>query len=382
MLLNNNSFIEESQIANYITIGIDQGDSLWMVTALDRQNGKYSRYCFRGKNMESDTYDKIREIKNSTDRPVSVCYEAGRNGFTPARFFNSIGCKTRILPVNKIEIISSGKKVKTDKIDSQFLAEINPVDKRVPSVWIPSVEQECKRQLPREIQRLKKDIARNNNRIISILKRWPIPKITTHHNADYWRRKIKEWRSMKAIPALLPESEVLCIESMIDELEVFEKNLTKWQKFIIETENKEREEAVKKGEEYILDRLRAYKGIGEVIARSFYWEIVNFTRFKNGKHFSSYLGLTPTPFSSGKKFREQGISKKGNPELRRLAIQLAWLWCHWQPNSKITKKWSAQLKKKGRQRKTAIVAMARQLMVALYRYIVYGEEIEGAVKNR
>ena len=77
--------------------------------------------------------------------------------------------------------------------------------------------------------------------------------------------------------------------------------------------------------------------------------------------------------------REQGISKQGNSNLRRLSIQLAWLWYHWQPDSKITKKWSAQLQKKGRQRKTAIVAMARQLVVALYRDIVKGEPMEGAI---
>lgn len=382
MLLNTSSLCNESQIANYITIGIDQGDSMWMVTALDREDGKYSRYCFWGKKKESDTYDKIREIKSNTNKSVSVCYEAGRCGFTPGRFFNSIGCETRILPVNKIEIISSGKKAKTDKIDSQFLAEISPLDPRIPKVWIPTVEQECKRQLPREEQRIKTDIARNNNRIISILKRWPIPDISTHHSAQYWRSAIKEWRRLKIIPSLLPESELLRIEQMVDELEVFEKNLSKWQKYIIETEKKEREEANKRNEKYIIDRLREYRGIGEVISRTFCWEICDFSRFKNGKHFSSYLGLTPTPFSSGKMFREQGISKQGNPELRRLAIQLAWLWYHWQPESAISKKWKDRLKQKGRQRKTAIVAMARQLMVALYRFIVLGEEIEGAVKNR
>ncbi|MCF6175439.1 MAG: hypothetical protein L3J71_06715 [Victivallaceae bacterium] len=72
---------------------------------------------------------------------------------------------------------------------------------------------------------------------------------------------------------------------------------------------------------------------------------------------------------------------QGNTELRRLAIQLAWLWYHWQPDSEITKRWSKLLKQKGRQRKTAIVAMARQLMAALYRDIVKGEEIKGAKKN-
>jgi len=381
MLLNSNTISLENQLTNHLTVGIDQGDSLWMMTAMDRTSGKYSRYSFRGESKEYDCYKKVTELVNS-GRPVSVCYEAGRSGFTPARFFNNLGCHTRILPVNKIEIITSGKKAKTDKIDSQFLSEINPLDKSIPAVWIPSVPQECLREFPREEQRIKRDIARNNNRIISILQRWPIPSISTHNLANCWRKIIKEWQKAKAIPQLLPSSELQRIELMVDELELLEKHLAKWRELMIETENTERKAAENKEEEYIIDSLRKYTGIGDVISRSFAWEICDFKRFKNGKHFASYLGLTPTPFSSGKMFREQGISKQGNQELRRLAIQLAWLWHHWQPNSKITRKWAEQLKRKGRQRKTAIVAMARQLMVAIYRHIVHGEEIEGAKMNR
>ncbi len=298
------------------------------------------------------------------------------------KIYSVLGCKTRILPVNKIEIISSGKKAKTDKIDSQFLSEINPLDQTIPSVWTPTVHQECLRELPREEQRIKRDISRNNSRIISILQRWPIPNISKHHKASDWCKIIKEWQDAKAIPQLLPLSELKRINMMIDELEILEKHLKEWQDYMQEVEDEERKKSEEKGEKNLVDTLRQYTGIGEVISRSFAWEICDFKRFKNGKTFASYLGLTPTPYSSGKMSREQGISKQGNPELRRLAIQLAWLWHHHQPDSAITKKWSNQLKKKGRQRKTAIVAMARQLMVALYRDIVKGEEIKGAKKNR
>ena len=380
MLLNTSTVALESQLSNHVTVGIDQGDYLWMMTAMDRSTGKYSRYSFKGESKESGCYAKMKEIVDA-GRPVTVCYEAGRSGFTPARFFTRIGCDTRILPVNKIEIISSGKKVKTDKIDSQFLSEINPLDNSIPSVWVPSVHQECLRELPREESRIKKDIKRNNNRIISILQRWPIPNVEKHQTAENWRAIIKEWNEAKALPGLLPDSELRRMVMMIEELELLEKHLNEWRELMLKTEESERGEAEKKGEAHSVDILRKYRGIGEVISRSFAWETCDFHRFKNGKHFSSYLGLTPTAFSSGKMFKEQGISKQGNSELRRLAIQLAWLWYHWQPDSEITKKWSTRLKQKGRQRKTAIVAMARQLMVALYRDIVKGEEIKGARKN-
>ncbi len=382
MLVNNSNTLSlDLQASKHISLGIDQGDSQWVMTAFDRSSGKKSRHCFKGATKELDCYRKVSDL-SKTGKPVSVCYEAGRSGFTPARVFSSLGCECRVLPYGKLQIISSGKKAKTDNIDSVFLSELNPLDKSIPSVWLPEVKQECLRVIPREEQRLKRDISRNNNRIISILQRWPVQKVVTHLRAAEWRVRIREWKNCAAVPGLLPVSELKRIEMMTDELELLEKHLLEWGCYMDEQEKKERSIAEQTGEKFTIDILREYRGIGEVIARTFSWEIGDFNRFRNGKHFSSYLGLTPTPFASGKMFREQGISKQGNPELRRLAIQLAWLWKHWQPDSKIARKWKEQLKNKGRQRKTAIVAMARQLMVAIYRRIVRGEEIEGAVKNR
>ncbi|NOY74389.1 MAG: transposase [Kiritimatiellaeota bacterium] len=210
-----------------------------MVTVLDRSTGKYSRHSCGGRSKEFDRYKKISELV-STGRPVSVCYEAGRSGFTPARHFNSLGCDTRILPVNKIEIISSGKKVKTDKIDDQFLSEINPLDKSVPSVRAPSVHQECLRELPREEQRIKRDIKRNNNRIISIPQRWPIPNVSNHNDAEDWRGIIREWSKADAISKLPPVSELNRIEMMVDELELPERHLKGWREVMRTEEEAER----------------------------------------------------------------------------------------------------------------------------------------------
>lgn len=371
-----------SQVSKGTTVGIDQGNQLWVMTAFDREINKKSRFAFRGKNKELECYNKISELVKM-GKHVSVCYEAGRSGFTAARVFNTLGCKNvRILPVNKVQILSTGKRPKTDNIDSEFLSELDPDDKSIPSVWLPSIRQECLREVPREEQRLKRDISRNNNRIISILQRWPIDNINLHLTADEWKNELARWNQDKMIPTFLPKIEFMRIELMVSELELLENHLKNWRNYMLELEKEQREKCATRNEVFILDELREYRGIGDVIARTFCWEIGSFSRFKNGKHFSSYLGLTPTHFASGKMFREQGISKQGNPELRRLAIQLAWLWVHWQPDSDITRKWAEQLKKKGRQRKTAIVAMARQLMVALFRRVTLNEEIAGATKNR
>jgi len=77
--------------------------------------------------------------------------------------------------------------------------------------------------------------------------------------------------------------------------------------------------------------------------------------------------------------REQGISKSGRKSLRKTAVELAWLWVKWQPESFLTKKWMPKLSQKGRARRTAIVALARQLLVALWRHIVHDEPVAGAI---
>jgi len=169
------------------------------------------------------------------------------------------------------------------------------------------------------------------------------------------------------------------IQLLIEELTLLEKHEKRWGKEIFNREKMQRCQLTQA--DYQIDILREYKGISNVIARTLVWEIGNFNRFSNGRKFASYLGLTPTPWSSGGKEKEQGISKEGRSELRRLAVQLAWLWVRFQPKSALAEKWQARLGKGARGRKTAIVALARALMVALYRRIAHGEEIKGATKN-
>jgi len=381
MLLNSNASRQKSQMENHISIGIDQGATLWYATILNHNTDKKSRYSFKGEDKEAECYVKIKKMQESHQGTISVCYEAGRSGFTPARVFDKLGCMVRVLPYNKIQIINTGKQVKTDAVDSLFLAEIDPFDNSIPNVWVPSVRQEELRGIPREQQRIQKDIQMNNNRIIAVLQRWLVKNENKHLSAIDWEEKMLGWQNDKNFSKIIPILEFKKIKLIVEEIKLLEKHKEEWEQIIKETEEEERVQAKIKGEEFFVDVLREYRGIGDVIARTFCFEIADFNRFGNGKKFSSYLGLTPTPFASGKMNKEQGISKQGNPEIRRLAIQLAWLWMHWQPDSFLTLKYKEQLNKKGRQRKTAIVAMGRQLMVALYRRVVKGIDIEGAIKN-
>ena len=129
-------------------------------------------------------------------------------------------------------------------------------------------------------------------------------------------------------------------------------------------------------------KLQQFKGVGDRLSRHLPWEIGDFRRFGSGKQFAAFFGLTPCPYSSGTMRRDQGISKTGRKSLRKMAVECAWLWYRWQKDSWLVKKWADRLEQKGRIRRTAIVALARQLMVALWRYVVKDEAIEGAIINK
>ena len=124
------------------------------------------------------------------------------------------------------------------------------------------------------------------------------------------------------------------------------------------------------------------RGIGPEFAAVLWSEGLH-RSFANRKQVASYAGLAPTPWQSGSVAHEQGVSKAGNPKLRTTMIQLAWLWLRHQPDSALARWFHERIKHNGgRLRKTTIVALARKLLVALWKYVTAGIVIEGAVVKR
>jgi transposase len=121
------------------------------------------------------------------------------------------------------------------------------------------------------------------------------------------------------------------------------------------------------------------KGLGTEFV-NILWTEGLFRHFDNRRQVAAYAGLVPTPWQSGSVKREQGVSKAGNSRLRTTLIQLSWLWLRNQPDSTIAKWYKARVERNGgRTRKTSIVAVARKLLVALWKYVTSGVEIEGAI---
>ena len=372
----------KSQAENLVTVGVDMGGALWATAIRDWKTGRHSYHGLSdkdGKSKERLLYDKIGELVQAGHRVV-VFYEAGRYGFAPARIMQALGAEASILPINKLKVLMCGKTIKTDKLDAKFLGGLHP-DDQLPEVYIPTLEEEGRRDAERELGRLKSSIGRINAQLLAIIERTELKTPSGHRSSDKWLREIAAWDKSGELKKL-PKFMALRLKNMVEELALAEKHLNDWQAIIDRQMEKDREEALKNNVHTTVDKLEKFKGIGDVISRHLFWEIGDFSRFKNGKKFSSYFGLTPCPFASGTMKREQGISKNGRKSLRKIAIELAWLWRRWQPQSKLTMKWEPFLKQKGRARKTAIVAMARQLMVALWRHVMYNEPIEGAIINK
>lgn len=368
-----------------ITAGIDMGGDLWAADLYFHDSGKHRKLTFKGQGKELACYNELDRWKRAGYH-IHVIYEAGRYGFTPARLLEHFGMACTIVPMNKLEIVKSGKRAKTDRLDAALLSQIDPHAPQLPKVYVPTGGEEVDRGMVKEEKRLDKDHQRKNNALLAILDRWYIGMQLPdhkHHKSDDWRKWISQNRNRKSDDVKrLPDEEYYRIESLIEELELLERQIEKWQERIVEREQQKRQDAEATGETYVADILMQFKGIGDRAARLVTWRIGNFDRFRNGKAISSYVGLVPMPWHSGKMKRDQGISKTGDRDLRAMLVEMAWLWRRWQPQSALAKKYEARLNKKGRTRRVAIVAMARQLLVALFRHITKGEPIEGAIINR
>ena len=372
--------VNEKQPRGRLNVGIDMGRKRWVADVLDTATGRHRSHSFIGLDCAADARSLVRGLLK-TGREVDVIYEAGRNGFTPARELAALGAAVTVLPVNKLEVVKAGKAAKTDRLDARTLSERDARTAGFPRVWVPPVDDEVRRRMIRERERLKEDIKRNNNRILAILERWPLGYTGGHRPAARWRTDLRNWRSSGTVPNNLPESECRCIAAMVRELEVLEKDQAAWERWMDKELERQRQQAEASGMHCAVDILRQYRGIGRELAMDLCWGVGDFFRFSNGKKLSAYLGLVPMPWDSGRMHKCQGISKAGPADLRRLMVEMAWLWVRYQPDSAIAWKWQAKLADKGRSRRKAIVAVARQLAVALLRLVNENIEPQGAVKN-
>jgi transposase len=306
---------------------------------------------------------------------VVSCYEAGRDGFWLHRFLLSLGVSNVVVDSSSIEVNRRARRAKTDRLDAQKLLkllvrhDLGEEDRVWSVVHVPSVEQEADRQLHRDWEELKQERTLHRNRIQSLL---ACQGIALKLGADFGDRleSLVLWDG-SALPLPLQER----LQREWERLKLVEEQ--------IRDLKRQREEAVAAAADPSLkqiQRLATLKGIGLTSAWLFVREFFGWRQFRNRREVGALAGLVPMPFQSGSTAHEQGISKAGNARLRTMAIEIAWSWLRYQPTSQLSL-WYLERYGPGsrRSRRVGIVALARRLLVSLWRFLETGVVPEGAL---
>jgi transposase len=307
-----------------------------------------------------------------TARVVS-CYEAGRDGFWLHRYLQAHHVANRVVDSASIEMSRRAKRAKTDRLDAGKLVTMLVRDdlgehKLWRVVHVPSVEAEDARHLHRELLSLKADRTRHLNRIKGLLAGQGVS-LAVGANFLHQLDQARLWDGSPLPGGLWArlECEYACAQSIHHHILTLEAERAE----LIRTSNQPSVEKVR--------RLLRLCGIGENSAWLYVMEFFGWREFHNRREVGGLAGLVATPFDSGDQSRDQGISKAGNSSVRAMAIEIAWSWLRYQPDSALSR-WFQERFGHGskRLRKIGIVALARKLLVALWRYLETGEIPTGA----
>jgi len=308
------------------------------------------------------------------EAPVYTCYEAGRDGFWLHRALTSRGIHHVVVDSSSIEVDRRKKRVKTDPVDAakllNLLCRYHSGERKVwRVVQVPSVADEERRQLHRGLKDLQRQQTECSNRIKGLLASLGL---TAEVDAKFRTTlaELRDWAGQR-VPAALAQR-------LLQEYAVWEALHAQVREACTEQERR-----LRTGTEPYLEQVRRLLGLKAVGVRGAWIlvaELFAWRGIKNGKELGALVGLTPVPYNSGRSERDQGISKAGNKHVRGLIVELAWLWLRWQPGSALSQ-WYEQRFGAGnkRARKVGIVALARKLLIALWRCLERGEWPDGAL---
>jgi len=316
--------------------------------------------------------DKVKVKWTVAPETVVVsCYEAGRDGFWLHRQLTELAIDNRVVDAASIEVARRARRAKTDRLDAQALLEkLMRYERGERSVWrvvrVPDRRWEDRRQLERERGQLLGERTRHRNRLISKL---VAQGIRLRIDKDFVQR-LEEVRLFDG--SELPVHLKSGLGREFERLQAVNAQLRAVEREIGElVENEDELQAVR--------TLMLLSGVGPVGAWVLVLEILGWREMGNRRQLASLAGLVPSPYNSGTMVRDQGISKAGNRRVRALLIQLAWLWLRYQPTSKHSLWFQERFGGWGkRQRRIGIVALARRLLIDLWRFIESGLVPEGA----
>ena len=304
---------------------------------------------------------------------VVSCYEAGRDGFWLHRYLVSRGVVNHVVDSASIEVNRRRRRAKSDRLDVggllRQLVRQRAGERKVWSVvHVPSEVAEDGRQLHRELLTLKRDRARVTNRIKGLLAtQGVVVEVAGDFRAQL--EQVRRWNGGGLLPGLRArvDREWAKVELLSGQIQVLEA---------------ERRAALRRVADPSVRQVRqllALRGIGENSAWLYVMEFFGWRGLRNRRQVGGLAGLTPTPYQSGESSREQGIAKAGNRYVRAMAIEIAWGWLRFQPQSELSQWYAARFGQgSSRIRRIGIVALARRLLVELWRYLETGAVPAGA----
>lgn len=375
---------EPTAIRSYIAaifVSLELSRSNWLVTSLSPGKGeKMSRHSVTAGNAAEllTLFAELRrkaEVRTGQSYPIITIQEAGLDGFWLHRVLQQNGIESHVVDPASIAMPRRRRRAKTDRIDGETLLRTCLAYKRgeprvCAMVVAPSPEEEDRRRLCRERRALIGERITHVNRIKGLLFAQGISDYGPLRRDRRARLEALRTGDGRELPSYLKAQigrELDRIELLLDQIKAVEAA----QDALLATARKPASEQAAPDP---VTMLLALRGVGANFA-AVLWSEAFYRQFANRRQVAAYAGLAATPWQSGGIRHEQGVSKAGNSRLRTTMIQLGWLWIRHQPQSALTR-WFKEQSPQGRKR--AIVALARKLLVALWKYVTQGVVIEGA----
>lgn len=368
-----------------LAVSLELSSGCWKLAFQDGKHEKPSIHNAKeeqAKDRLEETVKLINQQKAKWNLPaatqVVVVYEAGQDGFWIYRALTEQGIRTVVVDPASIPVGRQARRAKTDRLDAIMLLNalrgwLNGERDRMKVVKVPSEEAEAQRQIVRDRGVLQKEIQQHRDRIRKLLR----TKGCWQAVGDDFAELLKQGKIVCHDGKPLPDELLARLRQECKRMRVSERHLEMLEEKMIEQ--------LPEGVQQRIGQLQRLKGIGQVGAIRLVLELF-WRDFHNRRQVGCCVGLVPQPYDSGQQRVDQGISKQGNRRVRALLIEMAWFWLRYQPESAISK-WFAQRTGGGnaqnkRNKRIAIVAVARRLVIGLWRYLETGEIPTGATLKK
>jgi transposase len=360
-----------------LCMAIESGASEWKLyfsTGLGQHPRERTVPTHQLKRLLEEVSRARKHFGLAADAPVASCYEAGRDGFWLHRALRAHGIANEVIESTSIEVKRQKRRAKTDGIDGGALLRLlwryhNGEREAFSVVRVPSPEDEDRRELHRQLATTKQERSAVTNRIKGLLFKVGV-RLAELKNLPAQLKRVRLWNG-EALPAGL----VACLELEWRKVE----QLTE----LIQKMEGERRRLLKEADDKATEctrKLLQLRAIGENSAWLFSTEFFAWRNFKNRRQVGGLAGLASTPYRSGNTIRELGMSKAGNRWIRGIVVEIAWLWLRYQPQSELSQ-WYERKYGSGssRMRRIGIVALARKLLIELWKYLETGTPPAGAL---